>query len=125
MTEYAPPYLNGLTPWQAQRRELRHRLTATQIASLPATLPITAGRIHFVRKIQPDGTVTILNETWKVGKRLAGQYVWATLITHCRRLEIWYQRSAHHEWRLLRTYRYEMPETVVRLRSEFVRPKTV
>jgi transposase InsO family protein len=125
MTEYAPPYLNGLTPWQAQRRELRHRLTAPQIASLPATLPITAGRIHFVRKIQPDGTVTILNETWKVGKRLAGQYVWATLITHCRRLEIWYQRSTHHEWRLLKTSRYEMPETVVRLRPEFVRPKTV
>lgn len=124
MTEYAPPHLNGLTPQQAQRRERRHWLTAAQIAHLPETLPITAGRIHFVRKVQADGTVTVLNETWKVGKRLAGQYVWATLITHCRRLEIWYQRSAQHEWRLLKTYHYELPETVTRLRPEFARSET-
>ena len=125
MTAYAPPHLNGLTPQQAQRRERRHCLTATQIAHLPATLPITAGRIHFVRQVQADGTVTFLNETWKVGKRRAGLYLWATLITHCRRLEIWYQRSAQHEWRLLKTYRYELPVTVTRLRPEFAWSETI
>ena len=123
MTNYAPPHLNGLTPQQAQRHERKHCLTATQIAQLPETLPITAGRIHFVRKVQADGNVTILNETWNVSKRLTGQYVWATLITHCRRLDIWYQRSVHHEWRLLKTYVYDMPEPVARLRPEFARSK--
>jgi putative transposase len=121
MMDYAPPLLAGLTPTQAQRTELKRRLTATQIARLPDALPITAGRIHFIRKVKPDGTISVLNETWKVSKRLAGKYVWATLITHCRRLDIWYQRSARHDWRLLKTYAYDIPETVARLKSEFVR----
>ncbi len=121
MMDYAPPLLAGLTPAQAQRTELKRRLTATQIARLPDALPITAGRIHFIRKVKPDGTISVLNETWKVSKRLAGKYVWATLITHCRRLDIWYQRSARHDWHLLKTYVYDIPETVARLKPEFVR----
>ncbi len=124
MTQYAPPHLNGLTPHQAQRYEPRQRLTATQIAQLPKHLPITAGRIHFIRQVQADGHIWILNEAWKVNRRLAGKYVWATLVTHCRRLDIWYQRSAQQEWRLLKTYRYDMPETVARLHPEFARADT-
>jgi transposase len=119
LTDYAPPLLAGLTPTQAQRTEPRRRLTATQIAYWPDALPITAGRIHFIRKVKPDGTISVLNETWKVSKHLAGKYVWATLVTHCRRLDIWYQRSAQHDWRRLKTYPYGILETVVRLKPEF------
>jgi len=121
MTNYAPPYLNGRTPQQAQRHEPKRRLTAAQIAQLPEVVPITAGRIHFIRQVQADGRIVILNEAWKVSKRLAGKYVWATLVTHRRRLELWYQRSPHYDWRLLKTYRYDIPETVARLQPEFVR----
>jgi putative transposase len=120
MTEYAPPFLDKMTPQQAQRHESIHRLTAKQILQLPDPLPITAGQIHFIRQVQPDGTITVLNESWKVSRRLAGKYVWVTLITHCRRLEIWYQRSAHHPWRLCKNYAYDISETVARLRPEFV-----
>jgi len=124
LTNYAPPVLADLTPKQAQRREPKRRLTARQAAHLSDPLPITAGYIHFIRKVKPDGTIAVLNETWKVSKRLAGKYVWATLITHCRRLDIWYQRSAQHDWRLLKTCVYDIPETVARLKPEFARPKT-
>ena len=119
MTEYAPPLLGERTPRQAQCAEPKHRLTATQLAHLPNPLPITAGRIHFIRKVKPDGTISVFNETWKVSKRLSGKYVWATLLTHCRRLEIWYQRAAQHDWCLRKTYAYDIPETVARLRSDF------
>ena len=124
MTDYAPPRLSGATPQQAQRREPQQRLTATQLRQLPDPLPITAGRIHFIRKVKPDGTIAILNETWKVSKRLAGKYIWATLLTHCRRLEIWYQRSAQHDWRLLKTRAYDISETVAHLKPEFAYRKT-
>jgi putative transposase len=124
MTDYAPPVLADVTPRKAQCRELKRRLTLTQIAHLPNRLPITAGRIHFIRKVKPDGTVAVLNESWKVSKRLAGKYVWATILTNCRRLEIWYQRSAQHDWRLLKSCAYDIPETVVRLKPEFTRTKT-
>lgn len=119
MTEYVPPFLIDLTPKQAQGRETLHRLTAKHVSHLPDPLPITAGRIHFIRQVQPDGTITVLNASWKVSKRLAGKYVWATLLTHCRRLEIWYQRSAYHPWRLLKNCVYDIPETVARLKPEF------
>jgi transposase InsO family protein len=124
MTEYAPPVLGERTPRQAQRAEPKHRLTATQLAHLPDPLPITAGHIHFIRKVKPDGTISVFNETWKVSKRLTGKYVWATIITHCRRLEIWYQPAAPHDWRLRKTYAYGIPETVARLKPEFAHPKT-
>jgi len=121
MTDYAPPFLADRTPQQAQRHAPKRCLTASQLAHLPETLPITAGRIHFIRKVKPDGTISVLNETWKVSKRLAGKYVWAMVITHCRRLEIWYQRSAHHDWHLLKTCAYDISETVAHLKPEFVR----
>lgn len=126
MTDYAPPVLADLTPSQAQRREPKRRLTASQAAHVSDPLPITAGRIHFIRKVKPDGTIAVLNETWKVSKRWAGKYVWATIITHCRRLDIWYQRSAEHDWRLLKTCAYDTlrAETVARLKPEFARPKS-
>lgn len=121
MTEYVPPFLIDTTPQQAQGREILHRLTSKQVSHLPDPLPITAGRIHFIRQVQPDGTITLLNESWKVSKRLAGKYVWATIITHCRRLEIWYQRSAQHHWRLLKNHAYNVSEIVARLTPEFAR----
>ncbi len=122
MTDYAPPALAEQTPRAAQRTEPRRRLTAWQAAHLPTPLPITAGRVHFIRKVQPDGTILLLNETWRVGKRLAGKYVWATITTHRRRLDIWYQRSAQADWQLLKSFAYDLPETIARRKPEFARP---
>jgi putative transposase len=121
-TDYGPPVLAGRTPQQAQRSEPRRRLTARQAARLPGELPLSAGRVHFIRQVQPDGTISLLNETWRVGQRRAGQYVWATIITHRHRLEIWYQRSAQHEWRLLKAWAYALPQPVARRQPEFARP---
>lgn len=121
MTQYAPPKLGEQTPQHAQRAEARRRLTNWQRTQLPDPLPITAGRVHFIRQVAPDGTIAILNETWKVSRRLAGKYIWATITTHCRRLDIWYQRSAQQGWQLLKTYDYDIPETVARLKPEFAR----
>src|SRR5574341_1246557 len=73
--------------------------------------------------VKPDGTLEILNETWKVSKRLAGKYIWATILTHDRRLEIWYQPSAQHDWRLLKTRVYDLSESVARLKPEFAHHK--
>ena len=119
--EYTPPSLDGLTVAQAQRRVRRVRLSKRQAQNLPAALPITAGRVHFVRRVAADGTISFLGETWMVSKRLAQQYVWATVITHCRRLELYHRRSARAKWRRIKTCDYVLSETVCRLRPEFKR----
>jgi hypothetical protein len=116
---YAPPKLGEQTPAQAQRADPQRRLTQAQIAALPSVLPITAGRVHFIRQVAPDGTIALLNETWHVSRRLAGKYVWATITTHTRRLAIRYQPAAHHNWRQLKSFAYDLPETVARLGPEF------
>jgi hypothetical protein len=121
-TRYAPPALAGQTPSQAQRAEHARRLTPAQVRRLPDPLPITAGRIHFIRRVQPDGRITVLSEAWRVGRRFAGRYVWATITTHRHRLEIWYQRSAQADWRLIKSLAYRLPEPVKRRKPDFFRP---
>jgi putative transposase len=119
---YYPPTLGGQTPAQVHRRVKRQRLTAQQVRALPAELPITAGRIHFIRRVNAAGDIEVLNETWHVHKRLAHKYVWATIVTHEQRLRIYYRVSPQHAVRLVKTFEYPIAETVIPLRSEFKRP---
>lgn len=119
--EYAPPSLAGATPAQAHRQAERPPLRARQVRAVPAALPITAGRLHFIRQVDAEGFLSLLNEDWKVGKRLAGQYVWATIVTHQRRLVMYHRRSADEQVRLVKTWHYEIPKPVAPLLGEFKR----
>ena len=107
------------TPAQRQRTEHRPRLTTTQRPRLPATLPITAGRVHFIRHVQADGTVRILNELWRMPKALAGPYGWATLTTHRRPLDLWFRRAPNHDWRLLPHVQYPLADPVHKRKPPF------
>lgn len=119
MHDYTPPFLNGRTPAQASRAQPKHLLKVSLLAHAPAPLPITAGALHFIRYVDADGTISLLNETWKVGRRWHDKYVWATLTTHRRRLDIWFLRSADHDWQLLKSFAYAIPEVVARRKPEF------
>jgi transposase InsO family protein len=116
---YEPPTLNGQTPAQAHRKTDRRRLTAQEILRLPEDLPITEGRIHFIRCVNPEGQISLLNETWHVSKWLVNQYVWATIVTHQRVLKIYHRRSAESKLRLVKTYSYRLNDTVVPLQPAF------
>ena len=87
---------------------------------IPPALPITSGRIHFIRHVQADGTIRIFNETWPIGKRLAGQYVWATITTHRHTLDIWHRHSANGPWRLIKHIPYDLGEQVHRPIAPFI-----
>jgi putative transposase len=100
----------------------RLRLTAPQVRALPDPLPITIGRIHFIRQVNMEGDIELLNETWHVHKRLAGQYVWATVTTRPQRLSVYYRRAANQPVRLVKTYQYALSEPIAPLQPEFKRP---
>jgi hypothetical protein len=119
---YHPPALLGATPGQAQEQVTRRQLTAAEVALLPSELPLTAGRVHFLRLVSAQGQITLLNETWSVGKRLAGHYVWATINTARRRLLIYDRQSTQARVRLVRAFRYALHEQVVPLAAQFHRP---
>jgi putative transposase len=119
--DYVPPAFINQTPAQMARQDSGVRLTAAQARSIPSHLPITAGRVHFIRRVDAHGEINILNEQWRVGRRRAGQYVWATITTDRQRLDIYYRRSAQHPVRHLKSWRYALREAVVPLRPEFRR----
>jgi putative transposase len=121
MESYRPPALQGATPAQAQRTEARPRLTHALRSHIPDTLPLTAGRIHFIRRVPPEGTIRLLNERWQVPKALVGHYVWATITTHCRTLDIWFRRDLKQDWRLITHARYDIDEPIHKQEPCFAR----
>jgi putative transposase len=116
---YSQTYLDATTSEPDPCR----RLTPQDTLAFPDadTLPITHGRVHFLRQVAADGTISLLNETWHVSRRLAGKYVWATIITHEQRLRIYYTPSPHAHARLLKEFKYEIPEPVQPLTARFQR----
>lgn len=46
---------------------------------LPADLPITAGQVHFIRRVSQNRTVSVLNLNWEVSAAQPDQGVWVTL----------------------------------------------
>ena len=120
MQHYQPPALQGQTPAAAQ--QAGRRLSRTQLQRLPGQLPITAGRVHLLRRVDAAGAIRVLNEQWLVGKRWAGRYVWATIITHKQELRVYYRATAQAPVRLLRQWAYPLDEPVVPLTPEFRRP---
>ena len=121
--DYEPFRERAQTPAAAQRQLTRRHLSARAMQAIPASLPLTAGRIHFLRLVDEHGDIRVLHETWHVDKRLAGQYIWATILTHQRQLCIYFRRSLRHRTRLVKVFRYDFPEPVVGLRPEFKRSR--
>jgi hypothetical protein len=118
---YAPDALGGLTVKQAARGLRCQKLLRRQIAQIPAELPLTAGRIHFIRQVDAQGEINILKEQWKVSKSLVGQYVWATIETGKQELSIYHRRSERAQPKLIKQYVYEIGEKAHQLKPEFRR----
>ena len=112
-SHYRPPILKGRTPTQMRHGAFVVRLTQELQRCIPTgRLPITAGRIHLMRKVQPTGEIELLNETWLIGKNWIGEYVRATINTGKQALTIWNKADETSEWRLLKTRQFRLSEPV-------------
>jgi putative transposase len=121
-TVYRPPALQGRTPAQVRRGIPLVNLDARLRQLIPSgRLPITAGKIHFMRKVETTGDIDVLNETWSVGEKWMGQYVCTTIDTGEQVLTIWHKPNAESEWRLLKTRAYRLNEPVEPLLPAFRR----
>jgi hypothetical protein len=86
-----------------------------------ARLPLTAGRIHVMRKVDLHGMVTLFNEPWLVGKRWMGEYIRATIDTALQQVSFWHKPEATAAWRHLKTRQFRLQETVHEVVPEFRR----
>jgi hypothetical protein len=94
-TQHVHPRLGGLTP-APHRRGLRLQKLPARFVAPTEALPIAAGRVTFIRRVSTAGTVSMLSQTFRVGKRHRGLYVRLVLNTQPGRL------SAYRDGRLLK-----------------------
>jgi hypothetical protein len=73
-TQHVNPRLGDLTPAQHRRRLRLSKLPAGFVVPTDRQ-PIAAGRVTFIRRVSPAGTVTVLSQSFRVGKRHRGLYL--------------------------------------------------
>jgi len=122
MYHYAPPALEGNTPAEMRRGVAPWRLTSQLRRLVPqGRLPITDGRVHFVRKVDGQGKIVVLNAVWSLGTSWSGEYIRATISPGEQEIAFWHQRGAEADWRLIKTRRFQVEEKVHDLLPEFRR----
>jgi putative transposase len=65
-------------------------------------LPITAGKVIFIRLVSAEGKIDILEQAFKIGKRFRFQYVKAILDTQRQLLKV------YHNSHLIKTFEYQL-----------------
>ncbi len=73
-TQHVHPRLGGKTPAQHRRGLRLRRLPASFVAPTDRQ-PLSAGRVTFIRRVSPAGTVSVLSRSYRVGKRHRGLYL--------------------------------------------------
>jgi len=96
-TQHVHPRLGGQTPAQ-HRRGLRLQKLPGSFEVPTGKLPLAAGRVTFIRRVSVAGTVTVLSQSFRVGKRHRGLYLrlvvdtgrgWLTAYLNGRILKRW------------------------------------
>jgi hypothetical protein len=79
-SQHVHPRLGGQTPAQ-HRRGLRLQKLPASFEVPTGRLPLAEGRVTFIRRVSVAGTVTVLSQTQRVGKRHKGLYLRLVLDT--------------------------------------------
>jgi transposase InsO family protein len=92
-------------------------------AHLQDRLPITTGCLHFIRFVTPEGTFTILNETWHLDQEeWPGKTIRATVDTQHQQLRVYHQANRDAASTLVAEFDYPLKEQVAPLQPKFKRP---
>jgi len=81
-------------------------------------LPLTKGKIHFIRMVDNDGKISVLNEAFKVGKEFISEYVWATICLEKQTMEVFYRAKDQDTAVLIEKFEYKLSEVVKDLRPD-------
>src|SRR5262249_11807581 len=100
-TQHALPRLGGLTPAQ-HRRGLRLQKLPARFVVPTGRLPLAAGRVTFIRRAGVAGTVRVVCQTFRVGKRHRGLYL--RLVVNTGRGSL----TAYLNGRVLRRWPYKL-----------------
>jgi len=94
-------HLGGQTAAQYRRGKQFRKLPANFTLDY-SHLPITTGKVTFIRLVSQQGSIALLGQTFRPGKQLKFQYVKATLYTKLQRLKI------YHKGKLVKEFPYSL-----------------
>ena len=100
-TQHVHPRLGGQTPAQ-HRRGLRLQKLPASFEVPTVRLPLAAGRVTFIRRVSVAGTVTVLSQSFRVGKKYRGLYLQMVVDTGRGRL------TAYLNGRVLKRWPYQL-----------------
>jgi transposase InsO family protein len=100
-TQHVHPRLGGKTPAQ-HRRGLRLRKLPASFVVPTDRQKLAAGRAIFIRRVSPAGTVSVLSQSYRVGKRHRGLYLRLVIDTGRGTL------TAYLNGRVLRRWPYKL-----------------
>lgn len=117
-----PSALSGQSPLEVHTARPSRKLPAD--FAIPDKLPITAGQVHFIRAVNQNRNVLILNKTWSAGLGLPDQGVWATLFLTPKgaTLRIYDAAPDAPKRRCLAVHPFPLKEPVVLLPAPFSSP---
>ena len=118
MRKKSPIYVetqNNFNAWKLKDKNLK-KITPKRM--LPCNfkidvnkLPLVDGKIHFIRIVDSNGQISVLNEYFNVGKEYIGEYVWTTVETRKQTLVIYY-KDENLKVREIKKFDYEICEKV-------------
>jgi hypothetical protein len=117
--------LGGHSPTEVHAASARRQLSSS--FNLPkGRLPLTEGCVHFMRRVSPQQSISVLNLTWTVPSAEPDQGVWATLElrTDGATLRVYDQAPDGIGRRCLAEHPFPLKEDVQPLRVEFHPPPT-
>jgi transposase InsO family protein len=116
--------LAGKSPLEIHRATPVRTLPAN--FSLPSKLPITEGQVHFLRAVDNNRNVLILNKIWSAGLGLPNQGVWATLFLAPKgaTLRIFDAAPDAPKRRCLAVHPFPLKEPIVPLQAQFTPRRT-
>jgi hypothetical protein len=100
-TQHVHPRLGGKTP-APHRRGLRLQKLPKSFVVPTGRLPLAAGRVTFIRRVSGAGTVTVLSQSFRVGKTHRGLYLQMVVDTGRGRL------TAYLNGRVLKRWPYKL-----------------
>jgi putative transposase len=96
-TQHVHPRLHGQTPAQHRRGLWLQKLPAGFVVPT-GRLPLAAGHVTFIRRVSVAGTVTVLSQTFRVGKRHRGLYLRLVIATGRGRLTAYLNGRVLQRW---------------------------
>ena len=107
---------NDLSTWKKRDKGLKPikpvRMLKNAVEIDLDKVPLTEGQVHFIRQVDNEGQINVLNEALNVGEEFISEYVWATICTGKRKMEVYYRAKDQDVAVLIKEFDYELNDEV-------------